>query len=174
MCSWFVLSTHFPLTPHPMQTSSFLQLFLSITLEMKGIKELTGSLLQMCLQMVQWEGRENQLLALLFASFQFQIFLNIVLNINLSQTLYNPKLILFHDFWHLILLLVLYSCCCSVTKSCPTLCDPINHSTPGSPSFTISQSLLKFMSTEVVMTSNHLILCPFYSPSRGPSSCASG
>ena len=31
--------------------------------------------------------------------------------------------------------------------------------TPGSPSFTISQSLLKFMSTESVMLSDHLILC---------------
>ena len=46
---------------------------------------------------------------------------------------------------------------CSVTKSCPTLCDPMNCST--SRSFTISQSLLKLMSVESVMPSNHLILC---------------
>ena len=25
------------------------------------------------------------------------------------------------------------TCCCSVAKSCPTLCDSMNHSTPGSP-----------------------------------------
>ena len=37
-------------------------------------------------------------------------------------------------------------CCCSVTKSCPTLCDPTDCSTPGSLSFSISQSLLKLMS----------------------------
>ena len=25
------------------------------------------------------------------------------------------------------------TCCCSVTKSCPTLCDPRDYSTPGFP-----------------------------------------
>ena len=59
----------------------------------------------------------------------------------------------------------------SVTQSCPTLCDPIDGSPPGSPvpgilqaslSITNSQSLLKLMSIESVMPSNHLILChPF-------------
>ena len=50
-------------------------------------------------------------------------------------------------------------CCCSVAKSCPTLCDPMDSSMPGFLLFTISQSLLKFMSIESVMPSNHLILC---------------
>ena len=49
--------------------------------------------------------------------------------------------------------------CCSVIKSCPTLCDPMNYSMQASLSFTISQSLLKLMSIESVMPSNHLILC---------------
>ena len=43
------------------------------------------------------------------------------------------------------------------TQSCPTLCDPMDCSTPTSLSFTISQSLLKFVSIEL-MPSNHLIL----------------
>ena len=30
-------------------------------------------------------------------------------------------------------ILMEYSCCCSVAKSCPTLCDPTNCSTPGFP-----------------------------------------
>ena len=47
----------------------------------------------------------------------------------------------------------------SVTQSCPTLCDPMDHSTPSLLSITNSQSLLKLMSTESVMPSNHLILC---------------
>ena len=47
----------------------------------------------------------------------------------------------------------------SVAQSCPTLCDPMNCSTPGSPVLTISQSLLKLMFMELVMPSNHLILC---------------
>ena len=42
-------------------------------------------------------------------------------------------------------------CCCSVAKSCPTLCEPM--------SFTVSQSFLKLMSIKSVMPSNHLILC---------------
>ena len=55
-------------------------------------------------------------------------------------------------------------CCIIVAQllSCVQLCDPRDCSTPGSPSFSISQSLLKFMSIVVVMLSNHLILCsPF-------------
>ena len=47
----------------------------------------------------------------------------------------------------------------SVAQSCPTLCDPVDCSTPGFPSFTISWSLLKLMSMESVVPSNHLILC---------------
>ena len=50
-------------------------------------------------------------------------------------------------------------CCFSVTQSCLTLCDPMDCSTPGSPSINNSQSLLKLMSVESVMPSNHLILC---------------
>ena len=38
------------------------------------------------------------------------------------------------------------SCCCSTTKRCPTLCHPMDYSTPDSPFFTVSQSLVKFMS----------------------------
>ena len=47
----------------------------------------------------------------------------------------------------------------SVAQSCPTLCNPMNYSMPGFQSFTISWSLLKLMSIESVMPSNHLILC---------------
>ena len=50
-------------------------------------------------------------------------------------------------------------CCCSVTKLCLTLCDPVDCSTLGFPAFTIFRSLLKLMSTESVMPNNHLILC---------------
>ena len=39
-------------------------------------------------------------------------------------------------------------CCCSVTKSCLTLCDPIDCSMSGSSVSIISQSLLKLMSVE--------------------------
>ena len=49
--------------------------------------------------------------------------------------------------------------CCSVAQSCPTLCDPMDCSTPGFLSFTISWILLKLMSIESVMSSNHIILC---------------
>ena len=46
-----------------------------------------------------------------------------------------------------------------VTQSCLTLCDPMNCSTPVSLSITNSRSSPKLMSIELVMPSNHLILC---------------
>ena len=51
--------------------------------------------------------------------------------------------------------------CCSVAKSYLTLCDPngMQRTRLPSLSFTVSWSLLKFMSVESVMSSNHLILC---------------
>ena len=48
---------------------------------------------------------------------------------------------------------------CSVTKLCPTLCYRMDCNTPSFPSFTVSWSLLKLISIELVMPSNHLILC---------------
>ena len=47
----------------------------------------------------------------------------------------------------------------SVTQSRPTLCDPMDCKCQASLSITNSLSLLKLMSTESVMSSNHLILC---------------
>ena len=47
----------------------------------------------------------------------------------------------------------------SVTRSCLILHDPMDHSMPGLPVITNSQSLLKFISIELVMPSNHFILC---------------
>ena len=47
----------------------------------------------------------------------------------------------------------------SVAQSCPTLCDPMNHSTPGLP---VHHQLPEFTQTHVhqsVMQSSHLILC---------------
>ena len=49
--------------------------------------------------------------------------------------------------------------CCSVAKSCLTICDPMDCSMPVPLSSTISQILLKLMSIESMMLSNHLILC---------------
>ena len=54
---------------------------------------------------------------------------------------------------------VLLSSVSSVAQSCPILCDPMDCSTPGLPVHTNAQSLLKLMSIESVMPSNHLILC---------------
>ena len=51
-------------------------------------------------------------------------------------------------------------CCCSVARSCLTLCNPMNHAAcQASLSFSISWSLLKLMSSETVMPFHHLILC---------------
>ena len=52
-----------------------------------------------------------------------------------------------------------YHCCCSVTQSCLTLCNPMVCSTQGLPVHHQLRSLLTLMSIESVMPSNHLILC---------------
>ena len=49
-------------------------------------------------------------------------------------------------------------CCCSAAQSCPTLGTPWAAARLASLSFTNSRSLLKLMSIELVMPSNHLIL----------------
>ena len=49
--------------------------------------------------------------------------------------------------------------CCSVTKSCPNLCDPMDSSTAG---FPVLHYLLEFIQTHIhwlVMLSNHFTLC---------------
>ena len=50
------------------------------------------------------------------------------------------------------------------------LCDPMDSSTPGFLSFTISRSLLELMSIRSAMPSNYLILCcsPLLLPSIFP------
>ena len=59
----------------------------------------------------------------------------------------------------------------SVAQSCPTLWDSMDCSTQASLYITNAQSLLKLMSIESVMPSNHLILCGplFLPPSIFPS-----
>ena len=69
------------------------------------------------------------------------------------------------EIWVLILWLHNYCCChcCSVVESCLTLWSPRTAARQDSLSFTISWSLLKLMSIESVMLSNHLffLCCPF-------------
>ena len=55
--------------------------------------------------------------------------------------------------------LILVLCSCSVAQFCLALCDPWTAAHQVSLSITISWSLLKLMSIEEVMPSNHLILC---------------
>ena len=58
----------------------------------------------------------------------------------------------------------------SVAQSCPTLCDPMDCSTPGLPVHHQIPEFTKLTSTESVMPSNHLILCrPLLLPSIFPS-----
>ena len=57
------------------------------------------------------------------------------------------------------------SCCCSVPKSCPTLCHPMDCSMPGSSFLYYLSELLRYMYIESVMLSNIL-------SSAIPSPCA--
>ena len=54
---------------------------------------------------------------------------------------------------------VFESCCCSIAQSCPNLCDPCTVAHQAPLSSTNSLHLFKFMSIDLVMLSNHLILC---------------
>ena len=47
----------------------------------------------------------------------------------------------------------------SVAQSCPTLCDPMNRSTPGLPVHHQLPEFTQLMCIELVMPSSHLILC---------------
>ena len=49
--------------------------------------------------------------------------------------------------------------CCSVAKSCLTVCDPWTAAQQASLSFTNSQSLIKLIFTESMIPSSNLILC---------------
>ena len=55
-----------------------------------------------------------------------------------------------------------YICCCSVTELCLALSDPWTTARQASLSFTISQSLIKFMYVESMMSSNHHPVTLFY------------
>ena len=44
------------------------------------------------------------------------------------------------------IVIILCLCCCSITKSCPTLCDPMDCSTPG---FPVLHCLPEFAQTHV-------------------------
>ena len=60
-------------------------------------------------------------------------------------------------------LILRQACCCSVSKSCPTLCDPMNCSMPG---FPVLHYLLEFAQTHVhwvgdALQPSHPLLLPF-------------
>ena len=63
------------------------------------------------------------------------------------------------------------SCSCSVAQLCLPICDPMDCSTPGFPVLQHLPKFAKLMSIELVMPSNHLILCHplLFLPSTFPS-----
>ena len=65
-------------------------------------------------------------------------------------------------------------CCFSGSKSCLTLCNPMDCSMPGSSVFHCLTEFAQIKSIESVMLSNHLILCLPLSPFCLPSFPASG
>ena len=65
-------------------------------------------------------------------------FLNMPLSVLICIKVYSFYLLQWNYLYHY--------CCCSVTKSCPTLCDPMNCSTPG---FPVLCYLLEFAQTHV-------------------------
>ena len=50
--------------------------------------------------------------------------------------------------------------CCSVAKSCPSLCDPMDCNTPGFPVLYYLPEFAHVHAPESVMLSNHFLCCP--------------
>ena len=75
-------------------------------------------------------------------------------------------IIVFFSFLQILIIIISFSCicthyccCCSISKSCPTFWDPMDAACQASLSFTVFLSLLKLMSIELTMPSNHLSQC---------------
>ena len=60
----------------------------------------------------------------------------------------------------------MFECCCSVAKSCPTLCDPMDCSTP---SFPVLHYLLEFAQTHVHWVSDAILSSHFLLPASPPT-----
>ena len=92
-----------------------------------------------------------KIIFLLFPVYLFFVFLNLSIHI------------LLHIYLFLICLFILivgsvqFS---SVAQSCPTLCDPMSHSTPGLP---VHHQLLEFTQTHILITIDKgLVTFPFF------------
>ena len=79
----------------------------------------------------------------------------------MSWSLSYLRLLCIHSSLEIMWLLV---CCCSVAKLCLTLCNPMDRSLPGFPVIHHLPEIVRFMSLELVMTSN-LLLLPSIFPS---------
>ena len=111
-----------------------------------------------------------------FFFFPVQLALLLLILVNLYLVLYIP--LFFGCFvrgcltvfqWRPVLLSSHFSQFSSAAQPCPTLCNPMTTACQASQSITNSQSLLRFVSTESVMTPNHLILSYQSPPAFNPS-----
>ena len=57
------------------------------------------------------------------------------------------------------MIFIVITFCCSVAQLCPTLCNPMDYSMPGFPVLHHLTELAQTPVIELVMPSNHLILC---------------
>ena len=101
----------------------------------------------------------------LFLFFPVQLALLLLILVNLYLVLYIP--LFFGCFvrgclavfqWRPVLLSSHFSQFSSAAQPCPTLCNPMTAACQASLSITNSQSLLRLVSIESVMTPDHLIL----------------
>ena len=75
------------------------------------------------------------------------------------RSLIHFELVFVYDVKKCFNFIILHVQFSSVTKSCLTLCDPVDCSTPGFPVHHQLWNLLKLMFIKSVMPSNHLTLC---------------
>ena len=128
----------------------------------RGEAEQNGPRVENC-----WSWGMDSLVSLSY-SFCF-IWFFFLIKIKKKKLCSNPTKQLKAEIAYLIRFVLQFS---SVAQSCPTVCNPMDCSTPGLPVHHQLPGLLKLMSIESVMPSNHFILCHplLLSPSIFPSS----
>ena len=94
-----------------------------------------------------------------FYFYSIKIKLSVCIYIHIYTHIYNHTQDTHTYIYAHIYIMHMYAYCCSLPKSCLTLCDPMDCSTPGFPALL---HLLAFAQTHVcwvLMSPNHLILC---------------
>ena len=122
----------------------------------EGLLDLENEKYMVSLSLISYTGRAQLLLSPAIIFMLEYLFTGVksssVWSPYISCLIYSARLAIFWLFDN-------YSCCCSVTKCCLSLCNPMDCSMPNFPVLHHLPELAQTPSIELVLPSNHLILC---------------